>query len=148
VIRAIVGPSLYAIRMTCDPVPGADMGAAPRVLPSHRGWGLAGAMMPILVDFAGVTSLIRLADHGIGVWLFGGWAEEARGLVLPRPHKDVDLLYRGSDFAPLDDFLRRTPGIQEVAVKRSPYSRAFEDGDDFAEFYLVQEDRDGFFTDF
>jgi hypothetical protein len=101
------------------------------------------------VDLAGIRCLIqKLADQGIRVWLFGGWAEEVRGLTAPRAHKDVDLLYPGTDFSALDAFMRGTSGLPEVAVKRTPCSRAFEIEGNFVEFYLVQADEDGFFTDF
>jgi hypothetical protein len=101
------------------------------------------------VDLAGIRCLIqKLADQGIRVWLFGGWAEEVRGLTAPRAHKDVDLLYPGTDFSALDAFMRGTSGLRELAVKRTPCSRAFEIEGDFVEFYLVQTDEDGFFTDF
>jgi hypothetical protein len=111
--------------------------------------GVGGGMIPRPVEIAGIRLLMRrLADQGVHVWLFGGWAEEVRGLMHPRAHKDVDLLYLGADFAALDAFMRSARGVREVAVKRTPCSRAFEANGDFVEFYLVQADKDGLFTDF
>ena len=53
-----------------------------------------------------------------------------------------------TDFAALDAFMRGTSGLREVAVKRTPCSRAFEIECDFVEFYLVRSDDSGLFTDF
>ena len=34
-----------------------------------------------------------LLVRGVETWVFGGWGEELRGLIAPRDHVDVDLLY-------------------------------------------------------
>ncbi len=65
-----------------------------------------------------------LESHGVATWLFGGWAEELHGMVPPRDHADVDLLYPATSFAPVDRFLRRGE-VQEIAAKRFPHKRAF-----------------------
>src|SRR5262245_55407002 len=40
----------------------------------------------------GRSVIERLADAGLPCLLFGGWAEEALGLIGPRPHQDIDLV--------------------------------------------------------
>src|SRR5439155_14348903 len=64
-----------------------------------------------------------LTEGGFRVWLFGGWAEELRGLTPPQPHRDVDLLYPGPDFRRLDEFLAGEV-VEEWTGKRRPYRRA------------------------
>ena len=56
-------------------------------------------------------------------WLFGGWAEELRGLGAPREHSNIDLLYPGRDFERLDEFFRLS--VAEERPDRShPCSRS------------------------
>jgi hypothetical protein len=88
-----------------------------------------------------------LAEGGFRVWLFGGWAEELRGLAPPRPHVDVDLLYPAADFRRLDAFLADAT-VDEWAGKRRPYKRAFALDGVPVELFLVRRDAGGWFTDF
>ena len=43
-----------------------------------------------------------LASRGIETWIFGGWGEELRGLIKPREHVDLDLLYPAEDWSTVD----------------------------------------------
>ena len=49
-----------------------------------------------------------LREHGVETWVFGGWGEELRGLIRPREHADVDLLYPAESWADVDEL--RLPG--------------------------------------
>ena len=70
--------------------------------------------------------LKKLGAHEIHCLLFGGWAEEALGLISPRRHKDIDLLLPAATFDELDRVLR-APGaaFNEIALKRFAHKRAF-----------------------
>ncbi|MGD8792727.1 MAG: nucleotidyltransferase family protein [Anaerolineae bacterium] len=48
-----------------------------------------------------------LAAHGIPVWLTGGWGIDALLGEQTRPHKDLDLIMRVDDVAPMQDLLGR-----------------------------------------
>ena len=87
--------------------------------------------------------VVTLRREGIDTWIFGGWAEELHGLSRPREHRDVDLLYRGDDWRRVDAFLA---GVDEVVGKRFPHKRAFMADGVLVELFLVQRDRDGWFT--
>ena len=87
-----------------------------------------------------------LAEEGFSTWLFGGWAEELRGLVPPRAHRDLDLLYPAPDFNRLDAFFLSSR-VDEVGDDRA-YARAFELDGITVELLLVSRDADGWFTDF
>jgi hypothetical protein len=93
----------------------------------------------------GVLSL--LADLGMRVWIFGGWAEELRGIGPPRKHADIDLIFPADDFALIDDAIR-AGHLDEIAGKRFPHKRAFALGDVMVEVFLVGEDEHGLHTDF
>lgn len=80
-----------------------------------------------------------LEAQGIVTWLFGGWAEELHGLIPPRVHQDVDLLYRGDSFAPVDRYLRAGE-VQEITAKRFPHKRAFMLDGVMTEIFLVRPD--------
>ena len=80
-----------------------------------------------------------LEDARLRVWLFGGWAEELRGLRAPCEHVDVDFLYPGRDFARVDRFLGETTDTR-------PHKRTFEVGGIAVELLLVQKDERGWFT--
>ena len=43
-----------------------------------------------------------LRAHGIETWVFGGWGEELRGLIRPREHVDLDLLYPAESWDEVD----------------------------------------------
>ena len=83
-----------------------------------------------------------LTAQRIRTWLFGGWAEELRGLAPPRPHADVDLLYPARDWSRVDRL-----ELDWIDAKRLPWKRAFLlDGSPVT---LVRVDRDeaGWFTE-
>jgi hypothetical protein len=91
-------------------------------------------------DLPLVHSVTRLLEeHGIVTWLFGGWAEELLGLMPPRPHKDIDLLYRASDFTDVDRFLRMGQAT-EIREKRFVHKRAFLFNGVMVELLLVKPD--------
>lgn len=94
---------------------------------------------------ARVTAL--LAEAGINTWIFGGWAEELRGLVPPRDHADLDLLCPADDFSTVDAFLA-TERVSEILLKRFPHKRAFEFEGIRVELFLVQKDETGHYTNF
>ena len=48
----------------------------------------------------------HMADHGIPVWLDGGWAVDALLGAQTRPHDDLDLVTRAEDSARIVDALR------------------------------------------
>jgi hypothetical protein len=91
-------------------------------------------------DFPHVQRLLRLLEsHGIATWLCGGWAEELHGLIAPRPHRDIDLLYRADDFALVDRFLQQA-AFEEIVAKRFPPKRAFLVEGVMTEVVLVRPD--------
>jgi hypothetical protein len=75
------------------------------------------------------------------VWLFGGWAEELRGLRVPCEHVDVDLLYPGRDFDRVDRF------IGDGVADERPHKRSLELDGVPVELLLVQKDEEGWYTD-
>ena len=75
------------------------------------------------------------------VWLFGGWAEELRGLRVPCEHEEVALLYPGRDFARVDRF------IADDAADERAYKRSFELDGVAVELLLVQKDEEGWYTE-
>jgi len=87
-----------------------------------------------------------LAEGGQSAWVFGGWAEELRGLVAPGPHRDLDLLYPAPNFERLDSFFL-AERLDEVGDDRS-YARAFRLEGVTIELLLVRRDVEGWFTDF
>ena len=59
-----------------------------------------------MTDVAVVLRVVDLLEAArLRVWLFGGWAEELRGLRAPCEHHDVDFLYPGRDLARVDRFI-------------------------------------------
>jgi hypothetical protein len=81
-----------------------------------------------------------LEDARLRVWLFGGWAEELRGLRAPCEHGDIDFLYPGRDFSRVDRF------VGDSSDPR-PHKRTFEIDGAKVELLLVQKDDLGWFTD-
>jgi hypothetical protein len=75
------------------------------------------------------------------VWLFGGWAEELRGLRVPCEHEDVDLLYPGRDFTRVDKFI----GDDEIDLR--PHKRSLELDGVPVELLLVKKDEQGWYTE-
>lgn len=88
-----------------------------------------------------------LAAHELRAWLFGGWAEELHGVIAPRPHKDIDLLYPAPDFRQVDAFLS-CGTVDEIVAKRFPHKRAFELDGAMTELFLVRQDAAGYYTSF
>ncbi len=82
-----------------------------------------------------------LTSQGITTWVFGGWGEELRGLILPRDHVDLDLLYAAEDWAAVD-----TLDLDWIEGKRFPWKRAFILEDVAVELFLVQRDERGWYT--
>jgi hypothetical protein len=81
----------------------------------------------------------QLAADGIRTWVFGGWAEELRGLAPSRSHGDIDLLYQGTDFRAVDKFIVRRH-LQAIPAKRLGHKRAFIIDDIVVELFLVRTD--------
>lgn len=69
------------------------------------------------------------------------------GLVAPRPHRDIDLLYPAPDFAAVDELLA-SGAVDEIVAKRFPHKRAFELDGVMTELFLVRNDPAGHYTDF
>jgi hypothetical protein len=86
-----------------------------------------------------LSSMVKQLDEaGIKVWVFGGWGEELRGVIEPRPHGDVDLLYPAQDFSMVDEYLAARGN--EVTQKRFPHKRAFLNNGVLVELFLVDPD--------
>jgi hypothetical protein len=82
-----------------------------------------------------------LASYGLRTWVFGGWGEELRGLVAPRQHGDVDLLYPGRDFTRLDAL-----DLDWIHAKRLAHKRGFVLDGVMVEVFLVERDEWGWRT--
>ena len=80
-----------------------------------------------------------LAGEGVQAWIFGGWAEELRGLRGPSEHRDVDLLCPAESWNAVDAAIRRR-GLAEVVAKRKPHKRAFVVDGVLVELLLVRGD--------
>jgi hypothetical protein len=93
-------------------------------------------------DLALVERAVHLlASRGLDTWVSGGWGEELRGLILPRAHADVDLLYPASDWSEADALY-----LDWIEAKRHPWKRAFSLEGVMVELFLVQRDERGWFT--
>lgn len=92
-----------------------------------------------------VLDLLEAA--GVEAWVAGGWAEEILGLVEPRAHKDIDLLYPAASFSKVDVFLA-SEGVEEVEGKGFPHKRAFLHGGFLVELLLLQPRNGSYVTDF
>jgi len=79
-----------------------------------------------------------LREAGLHVWLFGGWAEELRGMRAPSAHTDIDILLRGAAFELLDAFLAERSEAVEIREKRFSHKRAFVWHDVRVEIVLVR----------
>jgi hypothetical protein len=84
-----------------------------------------------------------LAERGVHVWVFGGWAEQLLGLDGPRRHVDIDFLYPAESFDEVD-----TLDLPWISGKHFPHKRAFAHDGVLAELLLVQRDAGGHYTDF
>jgi hypothetical protein len=86
---------------------------------------------------------LQTLDHmRLATWVFGGWAEELRGLRSPGPHGDIDLLYPAQNFERLDAQIAAAR-IQEIPQKHLSHKRAIELEGIRIEFFLLEPDRDG-----
>jgi hypothetical protein len=85
----------------------------------------------------------RLAEDGIHVWVFGGWAEQLLGIADPRRHVDVDLLYPADSFAAVDRLK-----LPWVGSQPSVHKRAFAHEGVLVELVLARRDDRGHYTDF
>jgi hypothetical protein len=83
-----------------------------------------------------------LASHRVRAWICGGWGEELRGLVPPREHADVDLLYPARDWSRVDAL-----ELEWIDAKRCPWRRAFMLDGTAVELFQVDRDSAGWFTD-
>ena len=92
-----------------------------------------------LVSVEGVQTYLRA--QGIETWVFGGWGEELRGLIRPRDHADLDLLYPAPGWDRLDRL-----DLDWIEGKRFPWKRAFVLEGTVVELFLVERDEDGWYT--
>ena len=58
-----------------------------------------------------------LAQDGVETWVFGGWGEELRGLIRPREHADLDLLYPAESWDDVDELRVRLARRQAIRVE-------------------------------
>jgi hypothetical protein len=84
-------------------------------------------------------SLLR--GCGVETWIFGGWAEELRGLIHPREHADLDLLYVAQSWEEVDALQ-----LDWIEAKRYAWKRAFILEGTMVEMFLVQRDDRGLYT--
>ena len=94
-------------------------------------------------DLAFVERAVALLRaRGIDTWVFGGWGEELRGLIRPREHVDVDLLYPAESWDAVDALY-----LDWIEGKRFPWKRAFRLEDVAVELFLVRHDERGWYTE-
>ncbi len=94
-------------------------------------------------DLAFVERVVSLlTSRGIDTWVSGGWGEELRGLILPREHVDVDLLYPAENWDAVD-----ANQLDWIDAKRFPWKRAFRLEGIAVELFLVQRDARGWYTE-
>jgi hypothetical protein len=93
-------------------------------------------------DLAFVARAVSLlSSKGIDTWVFGGWGEELRGLIKPREHVDLDLLYPAEDWDAVDAL-----HLDWVLTKKRPWKRAFRLEGIVVELFLVRYDQHGWHT--
>jgi hypothetical protein len=83
-----------------------------------------------------------LRRHGIETWVFGGWGEELRGLIRPREHADLDLLYPAESWEEVDEL-----HFDWLASKRYDWKRALILEGIVVELFLVRHDAQGWYTE-
>ncbi len=83
-----------------------------------------------------------LRAHGIETWVFGGWGEELRGLIRPREHVDLDLLYPAESWDEVDG-----QPFDWLVAKRYEWKRAFLLEGIAVELFLVRHDEQGWYTE-
>jgi Aminoglycoside-2''-adenylyltransferase len=87
-----------------------------------------------------VTAAVSwLESKSISVWIFGGWAEQLRGLCRPRAHRDIDLLYPCQTWDAID-MLIADHRIEEIVAKRFAHKRAIVWRGTMIELFLVRLD--------
>lgn len=85
-----------------------------------------------------LSALIRrLGEAGHDVYVFGGWAEELRGLRSTSNHSDIDLLLLAKGFGQLESFMNGSQKARPIPEKRFPHKRAWEYDGVRVEFLLV-----------
>jgi hypothetical protein len=89
-----------------------------------------------------VRTVDLLWSKRVRTWIFGGWGEELRGLIPPRDHVDIDLLYPARDWSRVDKL-----ELDWIAAKHLPWKRAFVLEDTTVELFHVDRDEQGWFTD-
>jgi hypothetical protein len=93
-------------------------------------------------DLAFVERAVSLLQaKGVNAWVFGGWGEELRGLIKPREHVDLDLLFPAPDWRDVDEL-----HLDWIPGKRFPWKRAFVLEGIVVELFLVQRDDRGWYT--
>ena len=91
-----------------------------------------------MTDLSKVLKVVDALENArLRVWLFGGWAEELRGLRPPCEHSDVDFLYPGKDFSRVDRF---------AAGEGRQHKRSFMLEGVPIELLLVQKDEQGWYS--
>jgi Aminoglycoside-2''-adenylyltransferase len=94
-------------------------------------------------DLAFVERAVDLLEaHEIETWIFGGWGEELRGLIKPREHVDLDLLYPAADWRAVDELQ-----LDWIEGKRFPWKRAVVLEATTVELFLVEHDAQGWYTE-
>src|SRR3989442_3444181 len=93
-------------------------------------------------DLAFVERAVSLlTSKAVDTWVSGGWGEELRGLIRPREHADLDLLYPAEDWSAVDGLY-----LDWIDAKLLPWKRAFMLEEIAVELFLVQYDADGWYT--
>lgn len=85
------------------------------------------------------AALSWLESKSISVWVFGGWAEQLRGLCHPRAHGDIDLLYPCETWDVIDTLIVNER-IEEIVAKRFTHKRAIVWQRTLVELFLVRFD--------
>lgn len=93
-----------------------------------------------------VKSMLR--REGFDVWIFGGWAEELRGISRMRHHGDIDLLMRAQDFKELDRYIASHSELEVITHKTYSHKRAFFYKSVMIEIFLISDTPQGLFTKF
>lgn len=92
--------------------------------------------------------IFKLRQAGFETILFGGWAKEFIGLIPPREHKDIDLLYLCDDFVLFDLFIENESDFKEIEGKHFEHKRAFYYKGIMIELLLVQTKGKSLYTSF
>ncbi len=88
-----------------------------------------------------------MKHHSIIVWIGGGWAEELHGVIRPRIHKDIDLLYPATGFEDVDLFIKHQ-NFEEISEKHLHHKRAFIYKGVLVELFLVEMSQNRQYTNF